>query len=134
MAAVGSVVRLLRKQPVAQSPPNRSRTPTSGASTSTAARGDGAEAAPRWLDAGGAPPAADRVATTKNEALLNDVLGVVCDVSLHRGGRYLSVKSTVELLNDTDVDMEVRTPPPSRRVCTRQGRYAVALCTKGAMP
>ena len=37
-------------------------------------------------------------------------LGVVCELSLNRGGRYLTVKSTVEVVNNTRVTLELRMP------------------------
>jgi hypothetical protein len=48
------------------------------------------------------PKSAAALLEASRAALGVKALGVVCEVRLHRGGRQLTVKSAVEVLNETD--------------------------------
>ena len=91
-----SLVPLRRKR---QNASGESLWATARAFTNARAR-DGAsgESLPKDEEAETAPP---------DDGLGPAMLGVVCEVRLQRGGRQLTVKSCVEILNDTDVPMQL---------------------------
>ena len=55
-------------------------------------------------------------------------IGVVCEVRLHRGGRQLTVKSSVEVVNNTDEPLLMFMPIDACAAAKRADRTTADTC------
>ena len=60
----------------------------------------------------------------------HELLGLVCDVRLHRARNTLSVSSSVEVVNSTAADLLLRPPPREASGQNDGGAYGAAITVR----